>query len=271
MDVLNALKLNLELFKKLNPLDCAVMITDADGTILECICGKNFDLNVIINSKASEKGAVGRCINTGKEVIMNLPKELYGTPLKSIAVPVFDNNKLIGSIATSTSLIAQQTLQDVSQNITSTSEQITTTSEEIASSSILLAKNLEDIKDKVQDVTNELKKTDDILRFISELSSNSNLLGLNAAIEAARAGEHGRGFAVVSQEIRKMADNSATSVKDIKNILNSIQEKSSAMIRVINETSALGENQSIATNEIVSAIQELSSSALNLEEVSKII
>jgi transcriptional regulator of acetoin/glycerol metabolism len=271
MDELNILKSNLELFKKLNPLDCAVMITDAEGTILEYVRGKSFDLNITINSKASEKGAVGRCINTGKEVIMNLPKDLYGLPIKSIAAPIFVDNKMIGAIATSTTLLAQETLQGASQNISSASQEITATSEEIASSASLLSKNLEDLKLKVEDVTNEIKKTDDILRFINELSSNSNLLGLNAAIEAARAGEHGRGFAVVSQEIRKMADNSANSVKDVKNILKSIKEKSSAMLELINETSGIGANQSIATNEISSAIQQLSSSALNLEEVSKII
>jgi methyl-accepting chemotaxis protein len=271
MGELNILKSNLELFKKLNPLDCAVMITDEEGTILEYVRGNSFDLNVTINSKASEKGAIGKCINIGKEVIMNLPKEIYGLPIKSIATPVFADNKMIGAIATSTTLLAQETLQAVSQNITEASQEITATAEEIASSASLLSTNLEDLKNKVEDVTNEIKKTDDILRFINELSSNSNLLGLNAAIEAARAGEHGRGFAVVSQEIRKMADNSARSVKDVKSILNSIKEKSSAMIKLINDTSGLGANQSIATNEIACAIQELSSSALNLEEVSKII
>lgn len=63
-----------------------------------------------------------------------------------------------------------------------------------------------------------------ILRFVSEVAANSNLLGLNAAIEAARAGEHGRGFAVVAEEIRKMADNSASSVKEIREILRNIQK-----------------------------------------------
>jgi len=78
-------------------------------------------------------------------------------------------------------------------------------------------------------VGEQLKKTDEILRFINEISANSNLLGLNAAIEAARAGEHGRGFGVVAEEIRKMADNSAESVKRIKHILDSIRNESAAI------------------------------------------
>lgn len=166
---------------------------------------------------------------------------------------------------------AQETLQNVSQNIASTSEEITATTEELASSAMSLSENLSNLKDKIQDVVDEIKRTDNILSFINTISSNTNLLGLNAAIEAARAGEHGLGFAVVSKEIRKMADNSANSAKDIKNILTNIQEKSLNILKVINETSSLGEHQSIATKEIASSVEELASSAMNLEEISKII
>lgn len=271
MDILTVLKSNIELFKKLNPLDCAVMITDDKGTILEYIGGKNFNLNIVVNSKVSEAGSVAKCLNTGKEVSVNLPSKIYGIPIRAIAIPIFHNNKLIGAISTCTTLVAQETLQNVSQNIASTSEEITATTEEVASSAMSLSENLSNLKDKIQDVVDEIKRTDNILSFINTISSNTNLLGLNAAIEAARAGEHGLGFAVVSKEIRKMADNSANSAKDIKNILTNIQEKSLNILKVINETSSLGENQSIATKEIASAVEELASSAMDLEEISKII
>ncbi|MBV7274295.1 chemotaxis protein [Clostridiaceae bacterium UIB06] len=271
MDTITILKSQAELLKKLNPLDCAVMIVNIDGIILQYIKGEKFDLNTAINSKVSESGALVKCLRTGKKVTTNLPEELYGISIKVIAMPIFENNKLVGAVATCTTLKAQETLQNVSQNIAATSEEITATSEEVASSAISLSENLVNLKDKVQDVVNEIKGTDEILNFINSISSNTNLLGLNAAIEAARAGEHGRGFTVVANEIRKMADNSSNSIKDIKDILNRIQEKSSAILRVINETSILGEQQSISTKEIASAIQGLTSSAMNLEEISKII
>ncbi|BCZ46460.1 hypothetical protein psyc5s11_25270 [Clostridium gelidum] len=271
MDVLTTLKSNLELFKKLNPLDCAIIITDDKGTILEYVKGKTFNLNIVVNSKVSQAGSVAKCLNTGKEFHISLPSEVYGIPIRAIAIPIFDNNKLIGAISTCTTLIAQETLQNVSQNIASTAEEITATTEEVASSAMSLSENLENLKDKTQDVVNEIKGTENILSFINTIASNTNLLGLNAAIEAARAGEHGLGFAVVSKEIRKMADNSANSAKDIKKILANIQEKSANMLKLINETSTLGEHQSIATKEIASAIEALASSAMNLEEISKTI
>lgn len=271
MSLLNMLTSNAELFVKLNPLDCAVMITDENGIVLKYISGKKFDLNIKINSKISEKGAAAKCLNTGKEITANVPKEIYGTPIKVMAMPIIEDNKTIGVIATCSTLESQENLQIFAQNMAATSEEITATTEEVASSAVTLSSNLESLKGSVQEVVEEINKTDDMLRFINEIATNSNLLGLNAAIEAARAGEHGRGFAVVSKEIRKMADNSANSAKDIKIILASIQEKSSSMLKVINETWSLGENQSVATKEIASAIQELTSSAMSLEEIAKII
>lgn len=60
------------------------------------------------------------------------------------------------------------------------------------------------------------------------------MLGLNAAIESARAGEYGKGFSVVANEIRKMAENSTIAIKDVENILNKIKYKIETMDEKIN-------------------------------------
>lgn len=107
--------------------------------------------------------------------------------------------------------------------------------------------------------------------FVSDIASNSNLLGLNAAIEAARAGEHGRGFAVVAEEIRKMAANSAEAVKDIKNILNKIKTEVEGLKAAVIENAAMAERQASATQQIAASMQSLASSATEVEKVAKII
>lgn len=81
------------------------------------------------------------------------------------------------------------------------------------------------ISKRIETVNTTVDKVSNIVSVIEEISSETNLLSLNASIEAARAGDAGKGFAVVAQEIRVLSDNTNTELENIKQIISSLVEE----------------------------------------------
>jgi methyl-accepting chemotaxis protein len=101
-----------------------------------------------------------------------------------------------------------------------------------------------------------------IISLIDEIAFQTNLLALNAGVEAARAGDAGRGFAVVAQEVRELAQRSATAAKDIKGLINKSSGEVATGVRLVTETGdALGTIQShvIQINDHVHSIARAAS------------
>lgn len=110
-------------------------------------------------------------------------------------------------------------------------------------------------------------KTDDILQYIRSVAETTNLLGLNAAIEAARAGEHGRGFSVVAEAIRKLAQNSKPSAAEITNTLLRIREDINKILGSINDFAAISEEQAAQTQQIAAGSQKLGELSARLKDL----
>ncbi len=128
--------------------------------------------------------------------------------------------------------------------------------------------------EKVQGLNERTKKITTLVKVIQDIASQTNLLALNAAIEAARAGEHGRGFAVVADEVRKLAEQVTLSVGDITNIVNGIQVESNEVVnslkdgynqvekgtQQINVTGDTFNHIYLSVNEMSSHVKEISTS-----------
>ena len=102
------------------------------------------------------------------------------------------------------------------------------------------------------------EETKEITNFITEVSNQTHLLGLNASIEAAHAGEFGRGFSVVASEVRKLAEHSKAASKDIDSTIHHMNEQIDHIIKTINSMSDLTQSQASLTEEVNASVEELS-------------
>lgn len=124
-----------------------------------------------------------------------------------------------------------------------------------------ISNKTQQLKDTVTSLANSSNQIGDIINSINDIADQTNLLALNAAIEAARAGEAGRGFAVVADEVRKLAERTQISIKEITDII----------VELRSETEKTSQNMEDANQKVEEGVQTMSDTGMVFSELVSIV
>ena len=125
-----------------------------------------------------------------------------------------------------------------------------------------IAESVRSLAEVIKKLGSSSEKIGEIISVIDDIADQTNLLALNAAIEAARAGEHGRGFAVVADEVRKLAEKTVKSTKEIREIISQIQNGMETVVKsvdgalgIVDEGIKKADTASRSLDEIITVVE----------------
>lgn len=211
-----------------------------------------------------------RCLKEGKRLVVMAGSETFGFPYMGKVVCIRDEqNNIAGTLGFWLPVTLVEKVKDLSDKLVSAISEISAHTTNLSASAEQLSSTVQTINLNTHEMQKDVHNTDGILQLINEVSSQTHLLGLNAAIEAARAGDQGRGFNVVAEEIRKLASRTNTSVKDIKEIIGLIKGHIEELATQISEISAVSEEQAASSQSVMSFIQNLERLSGDLKTLSE--
>jgi methyl-accepting chemotaxis protein len=225
--------------------------------VIEEIAAKNLAIEDMIISSADEVGNAGTALNTMKNSLRSLIQSIART-----AEHVASASEEISSSATQQAQTAETqkgqaaqvsvAMQEMSSAVHEVSENSNraagashqaaetardggTIVEESLAKMRAIAESVSATAHKLEDLGKSSDQIGRIIGVIDDIADQTNLLALNAAIEAARAGEQGRGFAVVADEVRKLAERTTSATKEVAHMVQSIQNETRIAVAAMHE------------------------------------
>lgn len=203
-------------------------------------------------------------IRNRKSIVVDVPNSVIPTGAKSYMFPLYEDDEVVGTLLIGVSLETRYKIDEIIKKLTESMEQMSLSMKEVSSGVQDLATMNNDLLSKTNETTTRAKDTNEIVGIIQGISSQTNLLGLNASIEAARAGESGRGFSVVAEEIRKLSNTSKESINKIDSIIKEISTAITSIDQGLARINGVSQNQSAAIEELTASLDEINDTVKEL-------
>lgn len=269
--ILEALEQALPLLQEITGRDMQISLCDRDR-VINVWQGKHFKMPSALPGDLDWENPAHRnlleAMETGRQDISVLPKEMFGVPIKGILTPIHEGGKVVGVVACAYSMEQQEHVQEAIHVLDDNLQHSKGSVGEIAQEAVSLLEKLSQIRSVFGQVQKEVEKAAEMVKAIQGNASRSNILALNASIEAARAGEAGRGFSVVAGEMGKLAQVSGSSAKEISQSLQEITEVFRKVADAVTEVYDFAGVQAETTKKINASLEDISHSA---EELTKFV
>ena len=211
-------------------------------------------------------------LKTKKPNAVELDAQIYGVPILSMGQPLFDvdeKDKVVGAFGITMPKRNAMRLRNMSDKMEKNVGEIAAVVQQLAAAASQIAANEGVLNNSIAEIYQVSERIEEVLDFVTQIAAETKMLGLNAAIEAARAGDVGRGFGVVAEEIRKLSDQSRSTVVTIKELTDQIKERLDQARTVSELTLRSSEEQAAATQQIAASVQELNKAAERLDQIAK--
>ncbi|MGQ9823796.1 MAG: methyl-accepting chemotaxis protein [Desulfotomaculales bacterium] len=263
----------LEAFIKVAPFlpelfaqDAAVAVNDTEK-LLVYVPGKKLDQKVKPGDALRPNSLVGRAIAERRRVVGRVGRELFGVPYSGRAIPIVEEGKVVGGISVSESTENEECLLEVAGRLSGDVQEITAAAQQLAAAAQQLAAAAEALDGLAGKAKKETAQGDRVLEFISDIATQTNLLGLNAAIEAARIGHLGTGFNVVAREIRILAEKTTKYAKEAGSIIGNISRTVEEIKKHLNGILRQAQEQKNTTESLANTLVRISSLSSELTNV----